>query len=174
VGVNVSAVTLVDIGLPERIDMALRHHGVPAAQLVIEVTEDAVMSDQRRCLDVLEGIAALGVEISIDDFGTGQSSLAQLRHLPADELKIDRSFVKGMAEDPLDAEVVRLVVAMGRRMGLRVVAEGIETPEERDVLAELGCDLAQGYCLGRPMPSLALARFLGARKPGDPEHRYAA
>ena len=86
------------------------------------------MSDQRRCLDVLEQISALGVEISVDDFGTGQSSLAQLRNLPADELKIDRSFVKGMAEDPLDAEIVRARSSgWAARMGLRVVAEGIET-----------------------------------------------
>jgi diguanylate cyclase (GGDEF)-like protein len=174
IGVNVSAVTLVDIGLPERIAAALHHHRVAPQQLVIEVTEDAVMSDQRRCLDVLEHISALGVEISVDDFGTGQSSLAQLRHLPADELKIDRSFVKGMAEDPLDAEVVRLVVGMGRSMGLRVVAEGIETPDERDVLERLGCDMAQGFGLGRPMPARAFGDFLAdtAQDPGS--HRYAA
>ncbi|QEC47102.1 bifunctional diguanylate cyclase/phosphodiesterase [Baekduia soli] len=163
VGVNVSAVTLVDIGLPERIDTALRRHGVPPARLVVEVTEDAVMNDQRRCLDVLERIAQLGVEISVDDFGTGQSSLAQLRHLPADELKIDRSFVKGMADDPLDHEVVRLVVSMGRSMGLRVVAEGIETAQEREVLVALGCDVAQGFGLGRPMPAIELAALLEQR-----------
>jgi EAL domain-containing protein (putative c-di-GMP-specific phosphodiesterase class I) len=174
VGVNVSAVTLVDVGLPERIASALHHHRVAPDQLVVEVTEDAVMSDQRRCLDVLEHIAALGVEISVDDFGTGQSSLAQLRHLPADELKIDRSFVKGMADDPLDAEVVRLVVGMGRSMGLRVVAEGIETDEERDVLAQLGCDLAQGFGIGRPMPALALADFLGGDARNERRPRYAA
>ena len=174
VGVNVSAVTLVDVGLPERIATALHHHRVAPQQLVIEVTEDAVMSDQRRCLDVLEHIAALGVEISVDDFGTGQSSLAQLRHLPADELKIDRSFVKGMAEDPLDAEVVRLVVGMGRSMGLRVVAEGIETAQEREALARLGCDLAQGFGIGRPMPALDLAEFLGDATPNAVPRRYAA
>ena len=174
VAVNVSAVTLVDVGLPERIALALRRHGVAPAQLVIEVTEDAVMTDQRRCLDVLEKITALGVGIAIDDFGTGQSSLAQLRYLPADELKIDRSFVKGMAEDALDAEVVRLVVAMGRSMALRVVAEGIETDEERVALAAIGCHVGQGYGLGRPMPSVQLERFLADNAVSDPQRRYAA
>ena len=174
IGVNVSAVTLVDMGLPERIADALHRHRVPPEQLVIEVTEDAVMSDQRRCLDILERIGALGVGISIDDFGTGQSSLAQLRHLPADELKIDRSFVKGMADDPLDAEIVRLVVAMGRRMGLRVVAEGVETEGERAVLERLGCDVGQGYGLGRPMPATALEQFLEDAALRGPERRYAA
>jgi diguanylate cyclase len=174
VGVNVSAVTLVDVGLPDRIAQALHHHKVPAELLVVEVTEDAVMSDQRRCLDVLEHISELGVEISVDDFGTGQSSLAQLRHLPADELKIDRSFVKGMAEDPLDAEVVRLVVGMGRSMGLRVVAEGIETPDEREALARLGCDVAQGFGIARPMPARALTEYLVERESPSGPRRYAA
>jgi diguanylate cyclase (GGDEF)-like protein len=174
VGVNVSAVTLVDVGLPERIAQALHQHKVPPALLVVEVTEDAVMSDQRRCLDVLEHISQLGVEISVDDFGTGQSSLAQLRHLPADELKIDRSFVKGMAEDPLDAEVVRLVVGMGRSMGLRVVAEGIETADEREVLARLGCDVAQGFGIARPMPARALTEYLSERASAPRPRRYAA
>jgi diguanylate cyclase (GGDEF)-like protein len=173
IAVNVSAVTLVDLGLPDRIAAALKRQGVDAQDLVIEVTEDAIMSDQRRCLDVLDRIAALGVEISVDDFGTGQSSLAQLRHLPADELKIDRSFVKGMAEDPLDAEVVRLVIGMGRSMGLRVVAEGIETLQERDVLAGLGCDLVQGFGIGRPMPAAELERFLADWAVSDPQRRYA-
>ncbi len=160
VAVNVSARTLVDVALPDRIATALGEHGVGPASLVIEVTEDAVMSDQRRCLAVLERIAALGVEVAIDDFGTGQSSLAQLRHLPASELKIDRSFVQRMAADPLDAEVVRLVVTMGSRMGLRVVAEGIETPEEQRGLAQLGCHVGQGFGLGRPMPARELEAFL--------------
>jgi diguanylate cyclase (GGDEF)-like protein len=163
VSVNVSAVTLVDVGLPARIAAALARHEVPGAALVVEVTEDAVMRDHRRCLAVLREIAELGVEISVDDFGTGQSSLAQLRHLPADEIKIDRSFVCGMLDDPLDAELVHMVITLGRRMGVRVVAEGIETAEQRAVLARLDCDLIQGFGVGRPMASAELRPWLAAR-----------
>jgi EAL domain-containing protein (putative c-di-GMP-specific phosphodiesterase class I) len=162
VSVNVSAVTLVDVGLPDRIAGALRRHDVPAERLTVEVTEDAVMRDHRRCREVLAAIAALGVEIAIDDFGTGQSSLGQLRTLPADELKIDRRFVSGMAADPLDAEIVRMVIGLGRRMGLRVVAEGIESDVERDLLRELGCDCLQGFGIGRPMAAGALRDWLAA------------
>lgn len=158
--VNVSAVTLVDVGLPGRIAAALERHAVPPTTLTVEVTEDAVMRDHRRCREVLARIAGLGVEISIDDFGTGQSSLAQLRHLPADELKIDRRFVSGMADDPLDAEIVKLVVALGRRMELRVVAEGIETDAQRVALTRLGCDVAQGFGVGRPMSGADLSPWL--------------
>jgi diguanylate cyclase (GGDEF)-like protein len=160
ISMNVSAVTLVDAGLPERISAMLKRYRVRPELLVVEVTEDAVMRDRRRCLDVLEHIAALGVQISIDDFGTGQSSLGQLRHLPADELKIDRRFVNGMADDPLDGEIVRLVIALGARMGVRVVAEGIETEAEHATLAELGCDVVQGFGIGRPVPASGLWAWL--------------
>jgi diguanylate cyclase (GGDEF)-like protein len=164
VSVNVSAITLVDVRLATRIGAALTRHGVPPEALTVEVTEDAVMADHRRAREVLSQIAALGVEISIDDFGTGHSSLGQLRHVPADELKIDRRFVSGMAADPLDEEIVRLVVALGRRMGLRVVAEGIETDKEELMLRRLGCDLVQGFGVGRPMGAADLARWLRDRR----------
>jgi diguanylate cyclase (GGDEF)-like protein len=163
VSVNVSAATLVDVGLPDRLAAALERHGAGPEQLVVEVTEDAVMVDHRRCLEVLGRIAGLGVEISIDDFGTGHSSLAQLHRLPADELKIDRRFVAGLGHrDPLDAEIVALVVGLGRRMGVRVVAEGIETDEDAAALAALECDLLQGFGVGRPMPAAELVGWLAA------------
>ncbi|HET6510367.1 MAG TPA: GGDEF domain-containing phosphodiesterase [Baekduia sp.] len=165
VAVNVSAVTLVDAGLPERIEAALVRHRIPPEALVIEVTEDAVMRDHRHCRDVLGRIAALGVEIAIDDFGTGHSSMAQLRHMPADELKIDQRFVRGMTADPVDEEMVRMMIALGRKMGLRVVAEGAETPLERELLAAMGCDLVQGYVVGRPMSADQLGGWLDARRP---------
>jgi diguanylate cyclase len=164
VSVNVSAITLVDVRLAARIGAALQRHAVPPQALTVEVTEDAVMADHRRAREVLGQIAALGVEISIDDFGTGHSSLGQLRHVPADELKIDRRFVSGMAADPLDEEIVRLVVALGRRMGLRVVAEGIETDQEELMLRRLGCDLVQGFGVGRPLGAPDLARWLADRR----------
>jgi diguanylate cyclase len=171
VGVNVSAVTLVDAGLPDRVDAALARHDVPPEALVLEVTEDAVMRDHRRCLEVLGRIAGLGVEIAIDDFGTGQSSLSQLRHFPADELKIDQRFVQGMTADPIDEEMVRMMIVLGRKMGLRVVAEGAETPIERQMLQAMGCDLVQGYVVGRPMPADQLRAWLAA---ADPIRREAA
>jgi EAL domain-containing protein (putative c-di-GMP-specific phosphodiesterase class I) len=133
-------------------------------QLVVEVTEDAVMSDEQRCLEVLEAIAALGVEIAIDDFGTGHSSLSQLRNLPAQELKIDRSFVQEITVDLLDAEIVRLIVRMGRQIGMRVVAEGVETNIERRMLADFGCNVVQGFGIGRPMPFEDLVVFLDERR----------
>jgi diguanylate cyclase len=174
ISINVSAATLVDVGLPDRIGAALARHGVPAELLVIEVTEDAVMRDHRRSLEVLGAIAALGVEISIDDFGTGHSSLAQLRHLPADELKIDRRFISEMVADPLDAEIVRLVIGLGRRMGLRVVAEGIESAEERIALERLGCDVIQGFGVGRPMAAADLHTWLKLPAQAVALRRYAA
>ena len=157
---NISAATLVDVGLPHRIEEALARHGVVPARLVIEVTEDAVMSDPARCLDVLERIAELGVEIAIDDFGTGQSSLSQLRSLPANELKIDRSFVRGMAHNTLDSEIIKLIVSLGHQIGMRVVAEGVETDIERQLLSKMGCDVVQGFGVGKPMPIDELCEFL--------------
>jgi diguanylate cyclase (GGDEF)-like protein len=165
VGVNVSAVTLVDAGLPDRVEAALRRHDVPPEALVVEVTEDAVMRDHRRCHEVLGRIAGLGVGIAIDDFGTGQSSLAQLRHLPADELKIDQRFVRGMTADPVDEEMVRMMIALGRKMGLRVVAEGAETPAERELLAAMGCDVVQGFVVGRPMTADQLRAWSAVDRP---------
>ncbi len=169
VAVNVSAVTLVDVHLPDRIAAVLGRHDVPPHALVVEVTEDAVMRDHRRCLEVLRAIAALGVEIAIDDFGTGHSSLAQLRHLPADELKIDRRFVAGMTADPVDEEMVRMMTRLGRKMGLRVVAEGAETPVERDLLDAIGCDLVQGYVVAHPMPAEKLRAWLDPERQIRPE-----
>jgi diguanylate cyclase (GGDEF)-like protein len=165
VAVNVSAVTLVDAGLPDRIEAALVRHRLEPAALVVEVTEDAVMRDHHRCREVLGRIAALGVEIAIDDFGTGQSSLAQLRHLPADELKIDQRFVRGMTADPVDEEMVRMMIALGRKLSLRVVAEGAETAMELELLATMGCDVVQGYVVGRPMAADQLRTWAAAQHP---------
>ncbi|HEU4976420.1 MAG TPA: EAL domain-containing protein [Baekduia sp.] len=165
VAVNVSAIVLVDAMLPERIAETLHRHALTPDNLVVEVTEDAVMRDASRAIDILGEIKASGVEIAVDDFGTGQSSLEQLKNVPADELKLDRSFVLGMAEDPHDAAIVGTVVGLGRAMGLRVVAEGVETPAVWQRLAELGCDVAQGFGLARPMPAEQFERW--AREPSD-------
>jgi diguanylate cyclase (GGDEF)-like protein len=163
--VNVSAIVLVDAGLPDRIDETLRRHLLTADNLVVEVTEDAVMRDPTRAIDILNRIKASGVDIAVDDFGTGQSSLEQLKNVPADELKLDRSFVLGMVEDPQDAAIVGSVVGLGRALGLRVVAEGVETAQSFQRLADLGCDVAQGFGLARPMPAGQFERW--AREPSD-------
>jgi diguanylate cyclase (GGDEF)-like protein len=165
VAVNVSAIVLVDATLPDRIAETLQRHALTPDNLCVEVTEDAVMRDTSRAIAILERIKASGVEISVDDFGTGQSSLEQLKNVPADELKLDRSFVLGMSEDPQDAAIVGSVVGLGRALGLRVVAEGVETPQVWQRLADLGCDVAQGFGLARPMPAAQFERW--AREPSD-------
>jgi diguanylate cyclase (GGDEF)-like protein len=165
VAVNVSAIVLVDATLPDRIAETLARHALTPDNLCVEVTEDAVMRDTSRAIAILNRIKASGVEISVDDFGTGQSSLEQLKNVPADELKLDRSFVIGMVEDPQDAAIVGSVVGLGRALGLRVVAEGVETPQVWQRLADLGCDVAQGYGLARPMPAAQFERW--AREPSD-------
>lgn len=162
VSVNVSASTLVDALLPQRVDAALQRHGLEPETLVIEVTEQAVMTDAQRCGDVLAELRALGVEIAVDDFGTGNSSLTQLKQIPASELKVDKSFVMTMASDAMDREIVGAVVTMGRRLGHRVVAEGVETPAIWQALEALQCDVAQGFGVGRPMPAPEFARFLAS------------
>jgi diguanylate cyclase (GGDEF)-like protein len=160
VSVNVSAGSLVDAMLPGRIAAALERHGVTSSRLVIEVTEQSVMTDFQRCSDVLARLRALGIAISVDDFGTGNSSLIQLKQNVSTELKVDKSFVIEMGSSAVDREIVGAVVTMGRRLGRRVVAEGVETPAIWQALAKLRCDIAQGYGIGRPMPATDLTRFL--------------
>lgn len=164
VSVNVSATTLIDAGLPGRVGAALARHRLPADRLIVEVTEDAVMSDPQRCCEVLAALSADGVGISVDDFGTGHSSLAQLRRIGAGELKIDRSFVLGMLEDRFDREVVVAVAGLGQRLGMRLVAEGVEDRRTWQALAAIGCDLAQGYGIARPMSATELLEHLGAAR----------
>jgi diguanylate cyclase (GGDEF)-like protein len=163
--INLSPSTLLDIALPERVSAALEEHGVAPSSLVVEVTEEAVIGDLRRCTDVLAGIRRLGVDVSVDDFGTGQSSLSQLRSLPVDELKIDRSFIGGMEPFTPDAEIVKLIIALGRSLGLRVVGEGVEHASQLRALERLECDCAQGFAIARPMPADELLRHLGAATP---------
>jgi EAL domain-containing protein (putative c-di-GMP-specific phosphodiesterase class I) len=130
--------------------------------LVLEITESAVMADPARALEVLGRLHALGVGLAVDDFGTGYSSMAYLKELPVDELKIDRSFVSQMATNPSDAVIVRSTIDLGHNLGLRVVAEGVETQHAWQELSALGCDIAQGYYLGRPMPAAELEQLLTA------------
>ncbi len=156
VAVNLAAANIVDVTLPATIAGLLRHHGVEGNRLECEISEHTVMADPVRATDVLSGLRALGVRLSLDDFGTGHSSLAYLKRLPLDEVKIDRSFVAGMADDENDAVIVRSTIDLARNLGLQVVAEGVETAEIMQGLADLRCDIAQGFHISRPLPAAEL------------------
>ncbi len=160
VSVNLSMWNLPDPALPERISGLLRGHGLSPAWLRLELTESALMADTKRTVDVLGRLSALGLRIAVDDFGAGYSSLAYLKKLPVDELKIDKGFVREMATDVTDAAIVASTVALGHALGLRVVAEGIEDEATWNMLVGMGCDVAQGYHIARPLPPDALARWL--------------
>ncbi|MFC6019428.1 putative bifunctional diguanylate cyclase/phosphodiesterase [Plantactinospora solaniradicis] len=153
ISINLSARSLLDPRLPAEVAESLRRHQVPARRLVLEITETVVMSELEVIDEVLSALRAMGVQLAVDDFGTGFSSLTFLTRISVDELKVDRSFVMRMAESPEAAAIVRTTVDLGRELGLRVVAEGVETADQRAALAELGCTAAQGYHFFRPMPS---------------------
>jgi diguanylate cyclase (GGDEF)-like protein len=162
VAVNLAAANIVDATLPDAIAALLAELGLPGDRLECEISEHTVMSDPRRATEVLGRLRALGVRLSLDDFGTGQSSLSYLKRLPLDEVKIDRSFVMGMCRDDGDAAIVRSTIDLARHLGLEVVAEGVESAEVIEALAELRCDVAQGFYLGRPVPGDQLAGWLDA------------
>ena len=149
VAVNVSALQLTDAGFTDLVHRVLGETGLPPEQLVLEVTESQVLTEVAGRHGHLTRLRAAGIGVSIDDFGTGFSSLAQLDHLPATELKIDRSFVVQIAVDR-PSPLVAGVVGLAHGLGLRVVAEGVETPGQLQALRSLGCDRVQGYLLGRP------------------------
>jgi EAL domain-containing protein (putative c-di-GMP-specific phosphodiesterase class I) len=146
---------------------------VPAGQLRVEITEGALMADPERALDVLARLRAQGVRTAIDDFGTGYSSLGYLKRLPVDELKIDRSFVRHLAQDANDRAIVRSTIGLAHDLGLQVVAEGVEDQAGWDLLGQFGCDLVQGYFVSRPVPAAELARWLDA-SPYSPKARRAS
>jgi len=162
VAINLSAIDLADPELPGAVLGRLRHHGVPPSQVIVEVTESAVLADLERAIASLNLLRAEGLRVSVDDFGTGQSSLGQLKHLPADELKIDKSFVLQLAPGSEDERIVQSIVQLGHALGLKVVAEGVETEAGLDVLARLQCDVAQGYHFSRPLPVEALTAWITA------------
>jgi diguanylate cyclase (GGDEF)-like protein len=151
--VNLSTRDLLDAELVLRLPALLARHGVPAGGLCLEITESAIMDDPARAEATLNRLAEMGFGLSIDDFGTGYSSLAYLKRLPVDELKIDKSFVLGMQTDEDDATIVRSTIDLAHNLGLKVVAEGVETADLYDRLAGLECDDAQGYHISRPLPA---------------------
>jgi diguanylate cyclase (GGDEF)-like protein len=166
VAVNLSVRNLLDRDLPKQIERLLGAYGLPAGSLQLEITESMIMSDPDRALATVSQLSALGVRLSVDDFGTGYSSLANLRRMPIDELKIDRSFVSPMLRDESDLIIVRSTINLGHDLGLRIIAEGVEDAATLQRLAGLGCDLAQGYHISRPMPGQAFRQWLDAGRYG--------
>jgi diguanylate cyclase (GGDEF)-like protein len=160
VSANLSARDLLDADLPREVETLLTKHGVDPTLLEVEITENTILTDPERTRIVLERLRDLGVRLSIDDFGTGFSSLGQLKRLAVDVLKIDKSFVLNMAHDENDDVIVRSTIELGHNLGLRVVAEGVETQETWSRLAQLGCDTAQGFFISRPLPRIVLVEWL--------------
>jgi len=162
VAVNLSARDLYDLTLPASTAELLAKHDVPPTSLELEITESVIVADPMRARAILNRLSEMGVVLAIDDYGTGYSSLGYLKRLPIDEMKIDRSFVMQMADDRNDAAIVRSTVELGRNLGLKVVAEGVETAAAWAHLKALGCDFAQGYYLSKPVPAAEIAALVGA------------
>jgi diguanylate cyclase (GGDEF)-like protein len=160
VAVNVSAASLHNLGFPGEVRRLLEATGVPARLLSIELTESALMTDPARARTILEDLSAMGVSLSIDDFGTGYSSMAYLKALPVRELKIDKSFISGMATDASDVVLVQSAVDLGHNLGLHVVAEGVEDEATVDTLRDMGCDLIQGYFIRRPGSAAEIEQWI--------------
>jgi diguanylate cyclase (GGDEF)-like protein len=157
VAVNLSPRQFADNRLIEDFEDAMRESGVTPADLEIELTESVLVADPERANEVLCRLHDMGVRIAIDDFGTGYSSLSYLKRFPAQTVKIDRSFIRGLPTDRVDTAITQAVIAMAHSLGLRVVAEGVETADQLGMLQSLHCDEVQGYLLGRPVPAGEIA-----------------
>ena len=168
VAVNMSPRNLLDLRFPEHVEDLLKKWKLPPGSLQLEITESTLVSDPTRAMGILSRLNQMRVEMSIDDFGTGYSSLGHLSQLPVKELKIDKSFVMNMVHDEADAIIVRSTIDLGRNLGLRVVAEGVETAEIWRQLVVLGCDYAQGFYRSRPMPADEMPRWLSLARPKWP------
>ncbi len=160
VSANLSTLDLLDPHLGRRVRDLLEAHAVPARRLCLEITESALMDDPALAQAHLDELAGLGIKLSIDDYGVGQASLAYLKSLPVDELKLDRSFITAITESPRNAAIVESTIMLSHALGLTVVAEGVETPAELRWLREHGCDIAQGYGIGRPMTAAQFEHWL--------------
>ncbi|MET8192986.1 bifunctional diguanylate cyclase/phosphodiesterase [Micromonospora sp. NPDC005222] len=167
VAVNLAGRTLTDQHFPALVRDLLTEYGVPPQRLTLEVTEAGVLDGTERPIPILRSLRDLGVRLSVDDFGTGNSSLAQLRRLPVHEVKVDRSFVQGMATDPGDLAIVNAVVTLSQQFGLAVVAEGVESELTLELLQDIGCEIGQGFLFSRPLPYERLEAWFGAQV--DPE-----
>jgi EAL domain-containing protein (putative c-di-GMP-specific phosphodiesterase class I) len=162
VSVNVSA-RQVGAGLPRAVRDALAATGLPPGALTLEMTESVLMERPDEAAAILARLKTLGVRIAVDDFGTGYSSLSYLSRFPVDVLKIDRSFVEHVERESEPSELVRTIIQLGRSLNLLTVAEGIETPAQRDAIVAMGCTLGQGYLFSRALPADEMGRYLGER-----------
>lgn len=163
IAINLSAKHFNQKSLLIDVVQTLSDYGIPANCLELELTETSVMQDAEATIATMERLKGIGVSLALDDFGTGYSSLSQLKGLPLDSLKVDQSFVRGLPDDRDDLAICTAVIAMGQALGMNVIAEGVETPEQLGVLRSLGCDQAQGYLFAKPMPADELFEFVMAR-----------
>ena len=161
---NMSVRVLQDKELPGKVQRLIEHHGIDPSWLTLEVTESAIMSDPVTARRVMRRLADMGLKLSIDDFGTGYSSLAYLKQLPVDTVKIDRSFVTHMDQNENDAVIVRATIDLAHNLGLKVVAEGVESEDVWDLLEMLGCDVGQGFLIRRPIGAGELARWIASQR----------
>lgn len=159
VSVNVSTLQLLDPELLPFVLEALARTGLDPHLMHLEITESVMLSDDKGVLTVLSEARRHGIHVSLDDFGTGYSSLSYLLRFPTDEIKIDRGFIRGMDKDPQRIALVRTVLQLGASLNKRVIAEGVETEQELEVLERMGCSYVQGYLLGKPSPADALEHF---------------
>jgi diguanylate cyclase (GGDEF)-like protein len=166
VAVNISVSNLLDLEFADQVKTLLEMRALDPSCLMLEVTETVLMADPTRAAELLRRLQEMGVRVSIDDYGTGYSSLARLRELPVNELKLDRSFLTGIGFDARAAAIVRSTIELAHSLGLTIVAEGIETGEEEAILRGLSCDLGQGYHLARPLPPDQLVRWVSNRRTG--------
>lgn len=160
VSVNVTASSLLELSFPDQLTELCARHGLPPERIVVEVTETEAMQDVKRTMDVLLRMRIRNIGVSIDDFGTGHSSLRELQRMPFSEMKIDRSFVSDMATNKDCAVIVNSIIDLGHNLGLRVLAEGVEDARTWRMLAERGCDYAQGYFIAKAMPAEEFTRWL--------------
>jgi EAL domain-containing protein (putative c-di-GMP-specific phosphodiesterase class I) len=163
VAVNISARQFARMDLAESIDRALAAAGLDPDLLEVELTESMMMTNVDRSLDAMTALKRRGIHIAIDDFGTGYSSLGYLKRFPLDSVKIDRSFVKDLPQGPRDCALTQATIAMAHALGLKAVAEGVETAEQAAFLQRHGCDEAQGYHFARPLPADEIAGFVASR-----------
>lgn len=165
VAVNVSALQLAQPSFVQSVKAALASNNLPASRLIVEITETMAMEDIEVSIDVLGKLAQAGVDVSIDDFGSGHSSLLYLKNLPVNELKIDRGFIHDLQHGAADEAILSAIVGLGQALGLRIVAEGVESAEQKAFLSSMGCDVLQGYFLGHPLPAEEFVGKLAALSP---------
>jgi EAL domain-containing protein (putative c-di-GMP-specific phosphodiesterase class I) len=168
VAVNLSALQFKRGNIEQSVTSALEESGLDPGRLELELTESILIRDTENVLATVKRLKLMGVKLSIDDFGTGYSSLSYLKRFEVDKLKIDQSFIRDLATDPEDAVIVRAIIQMAHSLGLRTIAEGVESKHVLDHLRIYHCDEAQGYFHGRPMPAEAFMAYLASRAAGTP------